>query len=210
MLFQCVPERQREPGSSITEWLMGTKAFTANQSETYDGFCFEDKKSISSEFPCAVVPNDTVIPNVTKEHVWNILVDFDNYGTWNPLHKRIRILENRSERNNPNTDGSEMNSDKHKAALFEMNVGIMGIHTRRVLYVNEEKYIFIYGDDDGNMRVQWLTENEEGEVIYRSFDGFVSGIPYYLMSWAPFHRLILKKFNEQHDALRDYSVQTYV
>ena len=181
-----------------------------------------------------IVDNDDSCIRITKEDVWNVIIDFDNYYKWNPFQKQIRILEKAQEQQQQrqqeesSLSSTTLSSDDCNV-IYEMDVVPFGKTMTEIYYVDEERHILIYGLPNGkSARCQWLTtttsptttsadddndnDNDDSNlkliITYHSVDFFLYGIEMYAVWLLPFlQKFITKKFNEQHIALKERVIQ---
>ena len=198
----CRKKRSRNRSrSSVTDWLVGQKlqaenkiglAGTSVSVPIISAEIFEiDNLENISEFEFPITPDETVI-SATKENIWAVMNDYEMYSEWNPFQYNVSIYEPRK------PDGN---------VQYEMKVKGFGTVMQDVLYVDEERFILIYGKKDFNFRAQWLTDNEEGLTVYHSIDCMMSGaiIPFVKISCVL--SKIIQGFNTQHQALKERAEQ---
>jgi len=150
-------------------------------------------------FPDVVIRPDPVEIRASPSEVWDVLLDFASYGEWNGFHRSMEIV------------------DKPKGLVglrMTVDLGpVMGtvVETSTIYYVDERRYIFVYGlrGDEGpsSMRVVWLQSTVSGTTIFNSYD-MIGGWPA-LFCRGHIVRMVREGFNEQHLAIRDrvYSLQ---
>ena len=171
-----------------------------------------------------IVDNDDSCIRITKEDIWNVIIDFDNYYKWNPFQNQIRILEKAQEQQQEeesSLSSTTLSSDDCNV-IYEMDVVPFGKTMTEIYYVDEERHILIYGLPNGkSARCQWLTttsnttttsddDNKDciTNITYHSVDFFLYGIEMYIVWLIPFlQKFITCKFNEQHIALKERVIQ---
>ena len=180
---------------SVTDWLVSKRLQDENKiglpgtevhipsiyAETFE----LNEETFESEFGFSLIPEKIEI-NADQETVWKILCDIDTYPDWNPFHKEISIFE-------PVKNGN---------IRYEMKVKVFGIVTREILYIDEERYIFIIGQSGLGFRCQWLTAND-GSTVYHCID-YVDGSCFTktIAKLSCISGMALKLFREENEALK--------
>ena len=96
---------------------------------------------------------------ITKDDVWNVIMDFDNYSKWNPFQRHVRIMEEvevdeggEDEPEPPSSSTSQQHEDEstnptttNNNIIYEMDVVPFGKQVQEIFYVDEQRHIFIYG-----------------------------------------------------------------
>ena len=212
--------RNREDYNSLTNWLLPKHRQDENKinlpkspnPQVFCPFISSEMFALSEQdmpkdiFPFSIIPDPVTIPGVQQNDVWKVLMDFNNYENWNPFQKRVRIL-------NP----YDYENGKKSNAIFEMTTDLFGIVREQILYVDEERMIFIYGyvsqgtnPEVEAIRAQWLTEDKDGHVVYHSMTSFKGGLAFWSVRLLPFlRRSILKQFNLSHEALKEYIMKSH-
>ena len=203
-LIRAIDEKEEtESTMSLTDWLLsptlqdqnktglrGTSIFAPSiwPDEEFD----LDETTVESQFGFAFLP-DPVTIYADRQTVWNILMDFDSYPEWNPLHRNITILEPKDESGN---------------IQFRMIVKTFGTVTREVLYLDEERHIFLIGKKGMGFRCQWLTDGENSNetssqrqvTVFHTYDHLSFPLPC-------LRRRIENYFRHMHEALKQRAEQ---
>lgn len=214
--------RRRQPDQSVGKWLLGdlqvrriqtglpglqiscNKSSAAVQNWTADTppplladgvshlYGLLGPSLTATIFPDICVRPSPVDIAAPVEVVWDVLLDFEAYGQWNPFHSRVDVVEQE--------DG---------AVALQMQVqmgGLLGelISTEVVWYVDATRHIIAYGigrDGPSSLRVVYMEPLGERHTRFHSWDA-IGGYPA-LFSRGYIEGLVMRGFTAQHRAIRD-------
>eukprot|EP00924_Labyrinthula_sp_SR-Ha-C_P006719 snap_masked-scaffold_29-processed-gene-2.44-mRNA-1 protein AED:1.00 eAED:1.00 QI:0/-1/0/0/-1/1/1/0/256 len=222
--------RSREGYSSVESWLLSNTQkqkinFENTKGRIYEGFSPAESSIFNITKPPKlrtdsinhlfnILGNDTTqfiladiaveIPateiRVEIEKVWDVLVAFENYGTWNPFHTKIDVVES---------------EDGRVFLGLNINLGVIGsiVSYEEVYYVSTKDKLFMYGNAlevPSSLRVVWLDVHPENEkwTIMNSYD-MIGGFSA-LFSRIYIENKVYEGFLSQHLALKKYLEDKYL
>jgi hypothetical protein len=130
--------------------------------------------------------------------VWDALVDFDRYPSWNPFHRKVEIV------------AQGAGQEEERAVRMTVAMGpLLGeiVSTETLCYVDSRRHILMYSARHPSaLRMAWLESaaggRGEATTVFHSFD-MIGGFPA-LFSRGHIVGVVYRGFTAQHEALKAY------